>query len=456
MKNRKIKVLQAFLESLPFLKRGGCADVIGAIARYIDKDRFECAVIMPDFIFNRANISDAVHILNVDVEFQGKVYDVELKRDSAYDTTFYFLRCDEVFSNSVMFTNDEAQLTRYQFFQYAVLEAIRAADDKPYIIQGHDWVGGLFSSLLKEKRFCDYYGETKSVLCIHNVIWSGSGDLEKGIINSDAVLTVSNAYREEIMTPEYGAGMDALLRKRQDTVYAIRNGVDCLEFDPARDSDLISEYDSPEGKRFNKRYLQESLGLETGEDRFLIGMVSRLYAYKGLDLILESFDGLLKQFPSVQLVILGDGEEYYEKAFRALAEQNAGRVAVMPFFDHGRIMRSVYAGADAYLMPSKTEPCGISQMIAMRYGTVPIVRATGGLKETVIPYGTAGSTGFVFEKYSSGELLEAIRTAEELFRRNRDEWNRLALRCMQADHSWEARIREYEDLYGMLCEQNSR
>jgi len=262
-----------------------------------------------------------------------------------------------------------------------------------------------------------------------------------GVENADAVITVSEQYRKEIISGPAGEGLQELLAARKDSVYAILNGMDTEKYNPETDKELLKCYREVCGKALNKTSLQKELGLFVGDDRFLIGNVSRMVEQKGLDLIQAALPDLM-EIPSIQFVFLGDGEPKYMAFLEEAQKKYAGRFALIPGFNTGGISHRVYAASDAYLMPSRFEPCGISQLIAMRYGAVPIVRYTGGLKTTV-----SDEVGFGFEQYSAYELLETIKMAEQMFRESRNEWNIKANRAMQKDYSFKNSVKEYEKLF---------
>ena len=477
----KKNILFAAFEASPFIKTGGLGDVAGALPSHLKSDEFDCRVILP-------------LLSSIPEEYRNKMkyetnYDVQLGWRSQYcglftlmrgGVKYYFLDNEYYFKRDQVYGEyDDAE--RVAFFSKAVLETVRyiAKNFKPDIIHVNDWHTALVPVYLRESYNGDpLYDSIKTVFTIHNLKFQGqynryvAGDicglhdtpaeeqmihddafnfLQGAVIYADAVTTVSPTYAREICSVEYGERLEGLFQSRSYKLSGILNGIDRKSFDPKTDKALAANYgpESLEKKVKNKLALQRELGLEEDPDIPLFAMVSRLTTQKGANLIAD----LLPEFRErkMQLAVLGTGEYLYEHAIADFAYHNQSRFAARITFDE-KLSRRFYAGADVFLMPSGFEPCGLAQMIAMRYGTLPIVRETGGLKETVQPYNEFEDTGtgFSFSNYNAHEMLGTIEYAKSVFYSHHDAWNRMVERAMKADFSWAASARKYEDLYRML------
>ena len=372
-------------------------------------------------------------------------------------------------------------IEKFAFFSKAALSAMPLLGFKPDIVHCHDWQTGLVPVYMKE-RFHDgeFFRDMKSIMTIHNLKFQGIWDLKKvkditglppyfftsdkleaygdanylkgGIVYADAVTTVSDSYAEEIKTPFYGEHLDGLMRARSNCLTGIVNGIDYEEFNPATDTRIVSNYNQKtfrKEKPKNKKALQQELGLEVNDKKFMIGIVSRLTDQKGLDLIAYMMDQICAE--DVQLVILGTGESQYENMFRHFAWKYPDRVSANIYYSED-MSHKIYASCDAFLMPSLFEPCGLSQLMSLRYGTVPIVRETGGLKDTVEPYNEYESTGtgFSFANYNAHEMMNTINYAKHVFYNNKREWNKIVDRGMLKDFSWASSAKKYQKLYDNL------
>ena len=352
---------------------------------------------------------------------------------------------------------------------------------KPDVVHCHDWQTGLIPVYLKDRfRGGEFFSNMKSVMTIHNLKFQGVWDvktiqrfsmlpdyyftpdkleaykdgnmLKGGIVFADAVTTVSQTYAEEIKMPFYGEGLDGLMRARTNSLRGIVNGIDYNEFNPATDTMIAQTYDARtfrKEKVKNKRALQEQLGLPVDDKKFMVGIVSRLTDQKGLDLIQAVMDELCTD--DIQLVVLGTGDEQYENMFRHYDWKYHDRVSAQIYYSN-ELSHKIYAGCDAFLMPSLFEPCGLSQLMALRYGTVPIVRETGGLKDTVEPYNEyeGKGTGFSFANYNAHEMLDTINYAKYIYYNKKREWNKIIDRAMAADFSWNTSAKKYQELYDWL------
>ena len=366
-------------------------------------------------------------------------------------------------------------------FSRAVLSALPVIDFRPDVIHCHDWQTGLIPVYLQDSfAYGDFYRGIKSIMTIHNLKFQGVWDIDTikdiaglsdyyftsdklkdyddgnylkgGIVYADMVTTVSDTYAQEIKTPFYGEGLDGLMRARSNCLRGIVNGIDYKEYDPATDN-LIAKNFSVENFRKekvkNKTALQKELGLEVNPKKMMIGLVSRLTDQKGLDLIACVMDELCQD--AVQFVILGTGEERYENMFRHFDWKYGKDVSANIFYSE-ELSHKIYAACDAFLMPSLFEPCGLSQLMSLRYGTLPIVRETGGLKDTVQPYNEYENTGtgFSFSNYNAHEMMGTVRYAEHVFYDKKRDWNKMVERAMKADFSWKASAEKYQQLYNDL------
>jgi len=393
--------------------------------------------------------------------------------------TFYFIDNEEYFSGAWPYGDFRQDIEKFAFFSRAVLSALPQIGFQPDVIHCHDWQSALIPVYLNDYFQGDlFFKNIKTVLTIHNLKFQGVYDLETvrdltglsgayftpdkleaygdgnllkgGLVYADRITTVSVSYKDEVQTPYYGEGLDGILRAKSDRFYGIVNGIDTGTYDPASDPDLHTNYtvrSIRKGKAANKKALQEELGLKTDRDRFLIGIVSRLTDQKGFDLVERVLSEILMH-GDTELVVLGTGEQRYEEMFRAYAYHFPGLVSTNICYSEA-LSRRIYAGCDAFLMPSRFEPCGLSQLIALRYGSLPVVRETGGLKDTVTPYNEFENTGngFSFTNYNAHDMLHVIEYARHIYFDCRDRYTELEKRAMKCDFSWNASARKYESVY---------
>jgi starch synthase len=477
--NQPLKVLFLAAEVVPFAKTGGLADVAGslpkalkalghdirvAMPRYgrIDVERFALTEAVPEFPVPLDERSEPARILQGAIEDQVPVYMV--------DNAKYYDR------DGIYMYPDDAE--RFIFFCRAAVEMLRTMEWQPDIIHCNDWhtaiVPNWMKTIYKDDTFFD---GTATVYTIHNLAYQGifgyrvleiagideygfmyhpeTVDLNevvdfmaRGIFYADVINTVSESYAQEILTPEYGERMDPLLRDRRDRLFGILNGIDCETYNPATDEYITANYDINRlDKRVeNKLALQREGDLTIDPSRPLIGIISRLTDQKGFDLISQIIDPLIRDL-GVHFVLLGTGEEHYHQMFREVAQRYPHQAAVFLTFNAALAQR-IYAGSDMFLMPSRFEPCGLGQMIAMRYGSVPVVRQTGGLADTVKDFNptTGEGNGFSFLPYEPMTLYTALVRAVENHR-HKGTWHQLMLRGMTTDFSWQASARKYTDLY---------
>jgi len=476
-------ILYVASEAVPFIKTGGLADVIGALPKACDKTKYDCRVMLPKYsCINECYASQMQFVGDFLYDYNGFNRKVTILETEYEGIKFYFLD-DGYFWGDVPYAGGERDIEKFIFYDRIVLEAIKRIDFRPDVIHCNDWQTGLIPVLLKANYACDeFYANTKTVITIHNLKFQGAWNmdvikyfsglddsyftadklecngganmLKGGIVYADAITTVSESYAEEIKTPYYGEGLDGLMSARSNALRGIVNGIDYDTFNPETDRLIYKNYNSKNFKKnkpVNKLELQKQFGLEVTKDKFLIGMVSRLTSQKGLDLVKYVLDEIMED--DTQLVVLGTGDYEYEEAFRDCAGRMPGKVAVSTCYSED-IAHKIYAGSDAFLMPSLFEPCGLSQLIALQYGSVPIVRETGGLRDTVEPYNEyeGTGTGFSFSYYNAHDMLHVIDYAKDTYFRKRKEWDKIVERGMNTDFSWKKSAIKYQELYDSFFE----
>lgn len=478
----KKNVLFVSSEAVPFIKTGGLADVAGSLPKYFDKEHYDVRVMLPKYLCIpekwRSQMKYVTHFY-MDLAWRSQYVGV-LEMEYA-GVHYYFIDNEFYFAGPKPYGYIHEDIEKFAFFSKAALSAMPLLGFKPDIVHCHDWQTGLVPVYMKE-RFHDgeFFRDMKSIMTIHNLKFQGIWDLKKvkditglppyfftsdkleaygdanylkgGIVYADAVTTVSDSYAEEIKTPFYGEHLDGLMRARSNCLTGIVNGIDYEEFNPATDTRIVSNYNQKtfrKEKPKNKKALQQELGLEVNDKKFMIGIVSRLTDQKGLDLIAYMMDQICAE--DVQLVILGTGESQYENMFRHFAWKYPDRVSANIYYSED-MSHKIYASCDAFLMPSLFEPCGLSQLMSLRYGTVPIVRETGGLKDTVEPYNEYESTGtgFSFANYNAHEMMNTINYAKHVFYNNKREWNKIVDCGMLKDFSWASSAKKYQKLYDNL------
>jgi starch synthase len=468
-----MNILMVASEATPFAKTGGLADVLGALPAALQARGEQTAVVLPAYRQNQYPNKPRVAYRGLWVPI-GPGYLVDIHETTERGVTFYFVDCPPLFDREAIYGAGGADYPD-NYIRFAVLSmaAVGVARYlfRPQIIHVHDWQAALVPVYIRRHFAGDpTFSGVKILLTIHNLGYQGIFGpeavpligldsrlfnpaqleffgrlnlLKGGIAFADAVSTVSKGYAREIQTPEYGFGLDGFLG-RHGPIYGIVNGVDYVEWNPEHDPFIARNYsvDDLSGKRECKRALVEELDLSAaGPERPLIGMVSRFAAQKGIDLIAEIASRLLEE--DVQLAVLGSGDLPYESMFQRLGEAYPDQVAIRIGYDNG-LSHRIEAGADMFVMPSRYEPCGLSQIYSLRYGTVPVVRATGGLDDTIDE-----GTGFKFRDYSGEALLDALGTALKAFR-DRDRWMGIMRRGMQKDFSWSSAAVEYLALYQRL------
>ena len=477
-----MKILFAASECVPFIKTGGLADVVGALSKEIAKKGADIRVILPLYKGMDAQFKDQLrHVcyFYIDLGWRHQYVGIEtLEKDGV---TFYFIDNQQYFGRDYIYGRGGDEGERFAYFAKAVLETLPKIDFIPDVLSCHDWQTGMIPVLLKAQyRQLPLYENIKTTFTIHNLQfqglypisateellclgdWAYSSDnlefygqcsfIKGGLVFADRITTVSPTYAQEILSPYYGERMDGLLRSRQGALSGILNGIDTVEYDPARDPFIEKTYtpDTFEDKLPNKLALQKELGLKQDENAPLIAMVTRLSAQKGLDLVERVLDGIMNT--GAQMVVLGMGESKYMDLFGWASWKYSGRLAASFQMNHA-LAHKIYAGADLFLMPSMFEPCGLSQMIALRYGTLPIARETGGLRDTVLSYNeyTGDGNGFTFFNYNAHDMLHVIERATGIYYNNRVQFDFLARRAIWGEYGWDKSADKYLELFGDLC-----
>ncbi|MGC8502666.1 glycogen synthase GlgA [Desulfurella sp.] len=461
-------------EVFPFSKTGGLADVAGALPKALAENGLKVSVFSP--LYKSIDKTNLSLLLNLNVDFNAQLIKTNIYHTLKDRCDFYFIENEAYFNRDHLYgigaIDYEDNALRFGFFSKAVLEILKALKINPDIIHSNDWQSALINVYLK-LFYKDIFAKTKTVFTIHNLGYQGIFDksyinnlglpwdvftldglefydkvnfLKGGIVFADTVNTVSKTYAKEIQTSENGFGLDGLLKKFSYKLSGIVNGIDIDVWDPKSDKFIDYNFNNPKDKIKNKSALQKLLGLPIKEVP-VFGIVSRLAAQKGMDIFSSSAKELLESNANVQFIILGSGEKDIEEQIAQLSSQYKDKVSLNLKFDEP-LAHKIYASSDFFVMPSKYEPCGLGQMIAYRYGTLPIVRETGGLKDTVKNYSNRSKnpTGFVFEKYDVKELTKTIKKAIELFNK-KDELLKIAQYVMSLDYSWKNQAKEYIKLY---------
>ena len=476
------KILFVTSEAVPFIKTGGLADVAGSLPKYFDKEKYDVRVMLPKYMCMKDEWKEKLEYVThfyMDLSWRQQYVGI-LKME--YDgVTFYFIDNEFYFNGFAPYEDMYADIEKFAFFSKAVLSALPMIDFRPDIIHCHDWQAGLVPVFLDNFRYGnEWYRGIKTVMTIHNLKFQGTWDtkrvrditglpqyyfapdkleaykdanfLKGGIVYADRITTVSNTYAQEIKTAFYGEKLEGLMNARSNCLSGIVNGIDYNVYNPKTDKNIAVNYsveDVIKAKAANKTALQKELGLEENPDAFMLGIVSRLTDQKGLDLVECVLDQICAE--DVQLVVLGTGEGKYQDMFTYYSRKYPERVSANIFYSEA-LSHRIYASCDAFLMPSLFEPCGLSQLMSLRYGTLPIVRETGGLKDTVEPYNEyeKTGTGFSFMNYNAHEMLATVRYAEQIYYDKKRDWNKMIERAMTQDFSWMNSARQYEDLYRSL------
>lgn len=472
-------------ECFPFIKTGGLADIVGSLPKYIDKTEYDVRVIIPNYSSINKGWKDKMKFLaSFYMDYAGKQRYVGLLTIEKDGIKYYFIDNEEFFIGIKPYGSAYEDIVKFIFFQRAALSALPTLNFKPNIVHCHDWQASLIPIFLKGYFLNNpFYHNIKTILTIHNLKFQGiysrkeiqydsslddyyftedkllmenkidANMLKGGIVFADCVTTVSPSYAKEIMFPFYGEGLDELLRNHPTGIRGILNGLDYIEVNPKTDDRLYENYSSEDfikGKRINKENLQNDLSLPIDQNKFVIGIVSRLTKQKGMDLINYVFENICN-LKDVQVIIEGTGDEEYENALKYFNWRYQDKVHACIYYSE-KLSRRIYAASDVFLMPSLFEPCGLSQLFALRYGSLPIVRETGGLKDTVSSYNQYENTGngFTFANFNAHEMLQQIEVAHKMYFEEPDLFNQMVQRAMKSDNSWRKTILKYQDMYNEL------
>lgn len=477
-----MKVLFAASECVPFVKTGGLADVVGALPKEIRKAGVDVRVILPLYKAIDVKWRDQMeHVLYFYVDMGWRHQYVGVLKLEYEGITFYFIDNEQYFGRDYIYGMGGDEGERFAYFSRAVLETLPKIDFIPDVLHCHDWQTGMIPVLLKAQyKHLEFYKDIRTIYTIHNLQYQGifpissieellslgdwaytSNNLEffgmcsfmkGGLVFADEITTVSPTYSKEIQTAYYGERLDGLLRSRVDSLTGILNGIDTVDYDPEHDPAIARNYtaDTFSLKVENKTALQQELGLKVDPSIPMIGMVSRLSGQKGLDLV-ECVLGEIMN-TGAQLVVLGMGESKYVDLFSWAQWKYAGQVSACFQMNHA-LAHKIYAACDLFLMPSMFEPCGLSQLISLRYGTLPITRETGGLRDTVLAYNefTGEGNGFTFLNYNAHDMLHVIEQAVAMYNGNRELFNKIAIRAMRGLYGWDQSAQKYVNLYKRLA-----
>ncbi|NOU77680.1 glycogen synthase GlgA [Paenibacillus sp. LMG 31459] len=475
-----MKVLFAAAEAHPFIKTGGLADVIGALPKALKAAGVDVRVILPKYKGIAEKYSsqmEHVAVLEVPIGWRNQYCGIE--RIVFEGVPVYFIDNEYYFGRDGIYGYmDDGE--RFAFYNRAVLECLPAINFQPDVLHCHDWHAAVIPLLLQAHyRHNPFYSEMRTVFTIHNLLYQGVfpysvlgellglGDsyfpgveyygnvnyMKGGIVYSDHVTTVSPTYADEIRTPYYGYGLDGLLTSRSDALSGIVNGIDTKSYNPASDPSIFTRYRSNLVKKAeNKLGLQQELGLPVAPYIPMVAMVTRLVDSKGLDLLTRVLDELL-YYDDIQFVLLGTGDEVYERWFREAQWRYPTKLSSQILFNDA-LSRKIYAASDLFLMPSKFEPCGISQLLALRYGSIPVVRETGGLNDTVHAYNeeTGEGNGFTFKDYNAHDMMHTLRRAVSFYHKP-EHWKKVAKNAFTGDYSWNVSAQQYIDIYNKISDK---
>ncbi len=472
------KILLVSSEAAPYAKSGGLGDVVGSLPKALKEADVDVRVVLPKYAtIKEEHLQDVEYLGSFLVNLAWRTQEAKILRKNTGAFPVYFIENDFYFGREGLYGYGDDN-ERFAFFCKAVLHMLSMVDYYPDIIHCNDWQTGPICMMLKETYSkMVFYSRIKTLYTIHNLQYQGvfgretmdllgvphwcfdNGSVEfygnvsymkMGLMYADHISTVSNTYAEEIQTPQYGYGMDGVLRSRKEHLSGIINGIDYVANDPATDKRLTVNFDrnSIEKKKENKRDLQQYLGLEQ-RDVPMIGMITRLADQKGLDILTQVLGEMMRE--DIQFVLLGTGENRYEYIFKSMAQQYGGKMSANIMFDD-TLAQKIYASSDLFMMPSFFEPCGLGQMFSLRYGTVPIVRKTGGLADTITHYNTETKqgNGFVFESYDGNGLLWAFREALKVYHMGEEEWGNVVRNAMDCNYSWASSAGKYIALYDQL------
>ncbi len=476
-----INILMVASEAVPFAKTGGLGDVCGTLPLYFDKNEVDIRLVLPKYGCIPKEYTDKMKFIkSIEMPLGWRVQYCGIFELEHEGIKVYFIDNEFYFKSNNLYGYMHEDVEKFAFFCRAALSILPDIDFCPDIIHANDWHSAAIPVLLKT-QFCDnpFYRKIKTIMTIHNLSYQGIWDkkaipdvlgldmshfsideleyngnmslLKGGIVYADVITTVSKSYANEIQTEEYGEGLDGILRTRSDNLIGITNGISYTHYNPANDKYIYKCYnrrDFVSGKKENKQKLQKALGLAESENAFTLGIVSRLIKQKGIELIEQIMHELKER--DIQLIVLGTGDTNYENTFLWYAKNYPDKFSASICFDNA-LAHQIYASCDAFLMPSLFEPCGLSQLISLKYGTPPIVRETGGLRDTIKPYNeyTGEGNGFSFSPYSAHDLLFTIDYAHKIFNK-KSSWQKIVRNAMRADFSWDKSAEEYLKLYKRL------
>jgi len=489
--DKPLRVLFVTSEAVPFAKTGGLADVAGALPKFLHALGCEVQLVMPYYRIGRKSglpvepVEESLEVTLGHETLQADLYQGELTKE----VPVYFIGREEFFDREFLYGTPKGDYfdnaERFIFFSKASLAFCRSIGYSPDIIHHHEWQTGLIPAYLKSiYRKDPLFAPTAVAFTIHNIAYQGLFRKEKlpltglpaemynpegiefwerinfmkaGIVYADVINTVSRKYSEEIQTAEFGYGLEGILKKRSPDLYGILNGVDYQDWDPSHDPHLAARYspDDLSGKRICKRDLLKEFNLPSSlENVPVLGVISRLADQKGFDLLAEIIETLFSL--DIGFVLLGTGEQKYHDLFNRIGRRYPQKAGIRIAYDD-RLAHKIEAGADLFLMPSRYEPCGLNQIYSLKYGTIPIVRATGGLEDTIVHYDPASGrgNGFKFVHYDAGEFLQQIETAIRTFHQP-EQWKRLLRNAMTADFSWQRSAESYIDLYRRALEKKKK
>ncbi len=481
-----MKIVFAASEAAPFLKTGGLGDVAEALPQALSQQTgSEVCVFLPYYkkIKENPNIkTEFVKSFAVNLAWRAQHVGVFKLKSLKRKLKVYFIDNEYYFGGRDSVYGDGDDGERFAYFSKAILESLVELGIRPDVIHCNDWQTALIPNFLNA-FYNEALGDVKTVFTIHNIEYQGKADpyficdtlglpeqytntmlfdgcvnfMKGAILSCNALTTVSRTYAEEIKYPYFAHGLSDVISEHEFKLSGIVNGINTETNNPATDKALFANYtvqSFKKGKSENKRAIQEKLGLPQRDDVAVIGMVTRLVSHKGLDLVCAVIDELMRW--DIQLVIIGTGDSVYENRLRAAAERNPDKFSMNLCFD-SKFASQVYAASDIYLMPSKSEPCGLSQLIAMRYGTIPVVNATGGLKDTVAPFNSESGqgVGFTFQSFNCDDMLGALRRALEIYGGDKNAWETIVKNAMNRDSSWNQSAKEYTKLYKELLAQKA-
>lgn len=471
-------ILMAAAEGLPFVKTGGLADVIGSLPASLAEMGHEVKVVLPLYKkIAQNNFQDLTWCASYTVNINYREVPVTVYSQTVGKVAYFFIQHQGYFERDALYGyEDDGE--RFAYFQKAVIEMLNQLNYWPNIVHCHDWQTGMIPCMVRETHSSDpRYSNIRFVYTIHNLLFQGNfgpemldsclglpyylldngnvrfdggiSFMKSGILYADKVTTVSPTYAQEILTPQYGEHMEAVLNMRKYDLWGIVNGIDTQLWNPATDKSIPFHYDKvtiSKGKIDDKMALQKELGLAVDPSVLLVGVVGRLTYQKGFYLMMEKVSELAGM--PIQLAILGTGEEPIQNAFRDMENQNKGKVCFYQGYNEDLAHR-IYAGSDLFLMPSLFEPCGLSQLCSLRYGTLPLVRETGGLKDTVNPYNEfdKSGNGFSFTNYDANEMMNTLKNAVNVYYNKPEDWKILQRNALNTDVSWENSARVYSQLY---------